>query len=86
MMIPPMVRLPFNVDEECETDCSPVGLSRVQSRDRVPASRPMSAHDHGANGSVLGRTGTAADHQPFSETDLALAMKRSHLEVPHGKA
>lgn len=51
-------------------------------------SRPRTAEDREANGLPNGlyKTGTAADHQPFTEEDLLLAMKKSHLEVPPGKA
>lgn len=91
-MTPPMVCIACDVGVKCNTDAVAVGLSRVQSRDRVPVSRPMTAEDHEPNGLSNGasnglyKTGTAADHHPFTENDLALAMKQSHLEVPHGKA
>ena len=51
-------------------------------------SRPRTAEDREANGVTNGlyKTGTAHDHHPFTEQDLELAMKKSHLEVPPGKA
>lgn len=70
-----------------------VGISRVQSKENpAPVSRPMTAEDSESKGMSNGvpnglyKTGTAVDHQPFTENDLALAMKRSHLEVPAGGA
>lgn len=89
-----------------------VGMSRVQSRERYPTSRPRSVDsdpvgphdsvgplDGQMNGELKGQPNghanghpkgslppsTAHDHQPFSEDELALALKRSHLAVPaHG--
>lgn len=63
-------------------------MSRVQSKEMGPGSRPRTAEDRDANGMTNGlyKTGTAADHQPFTEDDLALAMRKSHLEVPAGRA
>lgn len=73
-----------------------VGLSRVHSHDyaqppKVDISRPTSSsgqdkrsdtpQDH-MNGLSQTATITAHDHQPFTEHDLALALKRSHLAVP----
>ena len=66
-----------------------VGMSRVQSYDRKAPSRPLSM-DGKSNGHMNGSIAAAAlppqiqayDHQPFSEHDLALALKRSHLDVP----
>ena len=64
-------------------------MSRVQSHDRKPPSRPLSM-DGKPKGHVNGRLAATAlpphiqayDHQPFTEHDLALALKRSHLDVP----
>lgn len=69
-----------------------VGISRVQSKENPAVSRPRTADDAEVNGMSDGvpnglyKTGTAVDHQPFTENDLALAMKKSHLEVPAGPA
>lgn len=62
-------------------------MSRVQSKEMGPGSRPRTAEDREANGLSNGlyKTGTAIDHQPFTNEDLELAMKQSHLEVPRGK-
>lgn len=73
-------------------------MSRVQSLDKNPLSRPRTAEDDGPKANAqappkmevngqqmpnLGQTmSTAHDHQPFTEQELALALQRSHLAVP----
>lgn len=73
-------------------------MSRVQSRERHPLSRPLTAESEPSqleaqlNAQSNGRSNghpngtyppiTAHDHQPFTEDELSLALKRSHLAVP----
>lgn len=64
-------------EAEGDDDVGNVGLSRVQSHDQPPKSRP-----HTADGRPYPGMSTAYDHQPFSEQELALALQRSHLAVP----
>lgn len=86
-------KLSTEAEAEGDDDVGNVGMSRVQSRERKPASRPASrplSMDGKANGHANGHVHPAAlpphiqayDHQPFTEHDLALALKRSHLDVP----
>jgi hypothetical protein len=71
----------------------PVGMSRVQSHERYPLSRQRSLNERpppsGYLGDSLNKSSTshhdsiqAHDHHPFTEQELALALKRSHLTVP----
>lgn len=73
-------RLSVEVEAEGDDDVSNVGLSRVNSREMRQSSPPKTngapPQSQNINGIV------AQDHHPFSEEDLALAMKRSHLAVP----
>jgi hypothetical protein len=67
-------------------------MSRVQSHERYPLSRPRSVAEnpHGgylgvpSNQVLSGHNDSvqAHDHHPFTEQELALALKRSHLTVP----
>jgi hypothetical protein len=69
-----------------------VGMSRVQSHERYPLSRQRSLNERppaGYIGDSLNKSMTshhdsiqAHDHHPFTEQELALALKRSHLTVP----
>jgi len=80
-------RMETQAEVEGDDDVTNVGISRVQSREHNPVSRPRTATDEDdeqPNG--LCKTGTAHDHNPFTEADLALAMKQSHLQVPPSKA
>jgi hypothetical protein len=67
-------------------------MSRVQSHERYPLSRPRSVIEN-PHGGYLGEPPNrnlsgphdsvqAHDHHPFTEQELALALKRSHLTVP----
>ncbi|KAF2160930.1 hypothetical protein M409DRAFT_28536 [Zasmidium cellare ATCC 36951] len=83
-------------EQEGDDDVANVGLSRVHSRDHAhppktaEASRPQSSAGEKRsdtpqdqmNSLSQSHTITAHDHQPFTEHDLALALKRSHLAVP----
>ena len=70
----------------------PVGMSRVQSHERYPLSRQRSLNekptavyvDDSLNKSMSSHHDSiqAHDHHPFTEQELALALKRSHLTVP----
>ena len=70
----------------------PVGMSRVQSHERYPLSRQRSLNERppaGYVGDSLNKSMTshhdsiqAHDHHPFTEQELALELKRSHLTVP----
>ncbi|GAB7341896.1 hypothetical protein MBLNU457_g0206t1 [Dothideomycetes sp. NU457] len=81
-------RLSTEVEQEGDDDVTNVGLSRVNSNNRpaVELSQPPSptkadsGHVSGIRGGKTGMPGY--DHRPFSEEDLALAIKRSHLAVP----
>ncbi|CAK3852824.1 Hypothetical predicted protein [Lecanosticta acicola] len=83
-------------EHEGDDDVGNVGVSRVQSKDHGPLSRARTAEEP-TNGQsppppklefntqmqALSQTmSTAHDHQLFTEQDLALALKRSHLAVP----
>lgn len=67
-------------------------MSRVQSHERNPLSRPRSLKDspqagylgEAPNKRLSGQSDSvqAHDHHPFTEQELALALKRSHLTVP----
>lgn len=88
-------RLSTEVEQEGDDDVGNVGLSRVNSNNNnhavplgsgsVPSS-PVKA-DSGTGGlhnnAQHNKSGIPGqDHRPFSEEDLALALKRSHLGVP----
>ncbi|KAK4504618.1 hypothetical protein PRZ48_002579 [Zasmidium cellare] len=83
-------------EQEGDDDVANVGLSRVHSidhahpRKEAEESRPQSSAGEKRsdtpqdqmNSLSQSHTITAHDHQPFTEHDLALALKRSHLTVP----
>ena len=85
-------RLSTEVEQEGDDDVFNVGMSRVHSHDRNPLSRPRSVAEN-PHGGYLGQPPNqqlggphdsiqAHDHLPFTEQELALALKRSHLTVP----
>ncbi|KAF1343991.1 hypothetical protein BDV97DRAFT_71890 [Delphinella strobiligena] len=90
-------RLSAEIEAEGDDDVTNVGLSRVQSREKdttlsrqlsaqnTTLSRQLSARNpvkvNGAANNTIDAA-VAHDHQPFTEEELALAMKRSHLTVP----
>ncbi|KAK5015977.1 hypothetical protein LTR16_005424 [Cryomyces antarcticus] len=74
--IPP-TRLSVETEAEGDDDVGNVGLSRVASNEKTALSRQITA-DRPIDVAVNGTNG----HQPFTEEDLVLAMKRSHLTVP----
>lgn len=88
-----MVSLIFAIFFSCTHHSQyPVGMSRVHSHDRNPLSRPRSVAEN-PHGGYLGQPPNqqlggphdsiqAHDHLPFTEQELALALKRSHLTVP----
>ncbi|GAB7361902.1 hypothetical protein MBLNU230_g1940t1 [Neophaeotheca triangularis] len=76
-------KTPLTTEPEAEgdDDVTNVGLSRVQSRDKenVPLSRQRTAEDENK---MNGIHTVAHDHQPFSQQDLELAMRKTHLAPP----
>ncbi|TKA23778.1 hypothetical protein B0A50_07060 [Salinomyces thailandicus] len=76
-------RLSPEAEAEGDDDITNVGLSRIQSREAVPPSRPIPAGDHPSQSNGLPpQMTTAHDHNVFSEHELSMAMQRSHLTVP----
>lgn len=86
-------RLSTEVEQEGDDDVFNVGMSRVQSHERNPLSRQRSLNQnpHAAthlgvppNQRLSGQADSvqAHDHHPFTEQELALALKKSHLTVP----
>ncbi|QIW96180.1 hypothetical protein AMS68_001698 [Peltaster fructicola] len=69
------------VEQYGDDDVANVGGSHLRGRERDLPSPPRTAAALSSN-NLSPTRGTARDHQPFSEDDLALAMKRSHLTVP----
>lgn len=57
-------------------------MSRVQSHERNPLSRPRSPPNGYLGQPLQANSIQAHDHEPFTEEQLALALKRSHLTVP----
>lgn len=79
-------RLSAEIEAEGDDDITNVGLSRVQTRERPRSALiddvPTSSTGVAANDSTARRDFVSYDHKPFTEEDLALAMKRSHLVPP----
>ncbi|KAM0713833.1 hypothetical protein Q7P37_010795 [Cladosporium fusiforme] len=85
-------RLSTEVEEDGDDDVFNVGMSRVHSHDRPAASRPRSIKENPYGGTagappnqeLSGQRDSiqAHDHLPFTEQELALALKRSHLAPP----
>ncbi|KAL1296636.1 hypothetical protein AAFC00_000122 [Neodothiora populina] len=88
-------RLSAEIEAEGDDDVTNVGLSRVQSRDKDKALSRQLSLDHplptsGARNiaeAAAGKSsdGVAQNDQPFTEEELALALKKSHLTVPDNK-
>jgi len=72
------------IEQDGDDDIANVGVSRVQSKDRV-TKPPNGATEQSTDGLTQAAGtihDTAHDHEPFTEHDLALALSRSHLAVP----
>nr|POE85189.1 hypothetical protein CFP56_67347 [Quercus suber] len=68
-------------NENGDDDVANVGLSRMQSHDKSASLNPQTTGEVRTNG-IPAIMNTAHDHQTFTEEDLALAIKRTHLAVP----